>query len=236
MCYVSIFLFLQATKLRRHFNVFLETSTATRSQAAVKRLTVFLTMGSVCMFLCAMASLLVTVSYFVGRINFGIPGLFALLIIYIYSRIGISFAQIKSIRPKDEMPSCPSKPECCARGTAVHVDHTSNYSSARENDEGGGDINESDINENNESDINESDFDEGSAGMSTGPMRNGGSSFFSSWRSRRHKPESNGNAASFASGEGSIFGTDGSRSVVESSIDYGARSSIDPYDIREFDP
>lgn len=226
MCYVSIFLFLQATKLRRHFNVFLETSTATKSQAAVKRLTFFLTMGSVCMFFCALASMLVTVSYFVGRIKFGVPGLFALLIIYIYSRIGISFAQIKSIRPKDEMPSCQ---EWCARGTAVHVDHSSNNSSASgnghasENAEGGGDI-------------NESEFDEGSAGMSTGPMRTGGSSFFSSWRSRRHKPESNGNAASFASGEGSIFGTDGSYSVVESSIDYGARSSIDPCDIREFDP
>ena len=95
----------QSWALRKHFRGFLAaTSSATQSQAAIKKLTFYMAMSSICMLLCSSSWLLLVFPYVSGgALVHGTETVYVLMLGFIYSRISFSFAQASLNTPTGNM-------------------------------------------------------------------------------------------------------------------------------------
>jgi len=101
-----VYWFIKALVLRRQFNGFLTARTmANRSQAAIKKLTFYMTISSVCMLICSSSWLLLLLPYLSGEAVYDIGTTYTLLLVFVYSRIGFSYAQIMAIKPNPQSRS-----------------------------------------------------------------------------------------------------------------------------------
>jgi len=227
---VSVYCFSQSWALRRHFKGFLAaTSSATRSQAAIRKLTFYIAMSSVCNFLCALSLLLLYLPYTSGgALAHEVGTVYALILAFVYSRIGLSYAQIIAV-----IPDVPKMHPCGHRNRVQAHQYSDNgQPRARTNHPIGFKRNRNHGTEGSTGARQSAEGRELSA-IEESEENESGSNFFSSQHVSGQNFSNNEPSGSFVASEiseaGSSFG------VSESTIQY-SEAAISEEDVHEFPP